>query len=147
MGGNGASMDAGPGAAGANMGGAAGAAGSAGQGGEAGSAAGGGQGGSSSAPELITSCDQMTDRESGCIAYCARYLMACEAHESNTYASETDCIETCVFSLWPMGSAAEPESICCRFTHAGFANTLGTNPHCFHSAEVPSQAGGCAPAP
>jgi hypothetical protein len=77
-----------------------------------------------------------------CSDYCTAYLMACADHEANTYEDKTDCLVTCTTSGWPLGEGDEPGSINCRVIHAGLANTQGVEPHCFHSAAVPTK-GGC----
>jgi hypothetical protein len=89
--------------------------------------------------------DLETQIELDCGAYCDLYFMACTGHEANTYDDKPDCFLTCVSSGWPLNDPDEinaPGTIECRKTHAGLANTMGVDPHCFHSAEVPSK-GAC----
>jgi hypothetical protein len=104
---------------------AAGAGGGAGAGGSAGAGGGGGDPG-----DMI---------EEACSEYCTTYLMACEGQPANTYDDIADCALTCASSGWPLGTFEEPNSISCRLIHAGFALAGPTDPHCFHSAEVPSK--------
>jgi hypothetical protein len=132
-------------------GGLGGAGGTGGTGGSGGAGAGGsstaGAGGTAGDP---IECDTNTDREAACIQYCAFYLGACEDNEANTYGGLNDCTMTCVTSLWPVGTGDQKGSICCRYLHANLARTVGVDPHCFHSAEVPSKGetgAGCALAP
>lgn len=128
------------GKAGAGVGGGAGAGGSAagrggkgGGGGTGGTDASGGEGG----------VDQGTLVEMACGEYCDTYFEACGSHEANTYDDETDCNITCASAGWPLGEGQAPGTISCRIVHAGLAlNTGDLDPHCFHSAEVPTK-GGC----
>jgi hypothetical protein len=152
--------------AGSTMGGSGGAAGTGGTtAGTGGTGAGGtgaggsggstGAGGSSNPPRdpagVIRECTQDVDRESACIGYCQQFIEACgDFPAANTYEGVTDCTETCILSQWPVGDTTTGSgSICCRFLHATLAAQLITSqdPHCFHSAEVPSrpEMGGCAP--
>jgi hypothetical protein len=104
-------------------GGAGGTGGSAGTGGEAG-------------------IDLSTQIELDCGEYCDLYFMACGAHEANTYDDKSDCVLTCATSGWPLkdpDTINAPGTIECRKFHAGLANTQGADPHCFHSAEVPTK--------
>jgi hypothetical protein len=105
--------------------------------GAAGSGGSAGKGGSSGAGGL----DLSTQIEVACGEYCDLYFMACSEHEANTYDDKSDCFLTCASSGWPLSDPNRtnaPGTIECRKNHAGFANTQGPDPHCFHSAEVPS---------
>jgi hypothetical protein len=122
-----ADFDPNAGKAAAGSGGAG--AGAAGKGGGAGT---GGTGG----------VDVETQRELLCGEYCDFYFMACTGNEANTYDDKNDCFLTCVTSDWPLGDLNglnEPGTIKCRRDHAELANTSGVDPHCFHSAEVPTK--------
>lgn len=88
------------------------------------------------------------DRESVCLEYCGIYFGACEDFEANTYASEVDCNDKCIVPEaqggWPFGPPSAPNTVECRFVHAKLArdNPTMLDPHCFHSAEVPTK-GAC----
>ena len=80
------------------------------------------------------------DRELACDDYCTTYLMNCLTSPANTYDNRDDCLNTCFESDWPLGTDdSQPNSIQCRDLHAHLARDL-PDPHCFHSAEVPSGA-------
>lgn len=116
----------------AGMGAGAGAGGSAGKGGSGGtggSTAQGGEGGTGKGDEI----------EEKCFQYCETYFDACEFEVANTYDDELDCIVTCSSTGWPLGTFEEPGTIMCRLRHAGFALGGLKDPHCFHSAEIPSK--------
>jgi hypothetical protein len=138
----------------AGAGGSAGSGGAGGSGGAAGSAGSGGSGGAptgNTVPELAD-CTPDTSKEAACSDYCNLFLGACRGFTSDTYASLSDCVDTCVFSFWPNGTITQRDSICCRWQHAKLANMgLAQNPHCFHSSEfptlVPPDTAGCAPLP
>jgi len=86
------------------------------------------------------------DRESACGDYCTTYLANCGDSVANTYDDVGDCLTTCFTSDWPLGSDAnEPNSVQCRVVHAHLAATT-QDPHCFHSAEVPSKTTCALPA-
>jgi hypothetical protein len=145
--------------AGAEMGGSSGASGNGGAAGTGGAGAGGGTGTGGTAPavtppnpmEVIMECTPELDRESACINYCQQYIEACgDFEEANTYSGVANCTSICIGSLWPVGDTTTGSgSICCRWLHATLAaqNLTSQNPHCFHSAEVPTlgETGGCAP--
>jgi hypothetical protein len=77
-------------------------------------------------------------RESLCGDYCTTYLQNCLNSPANTYDNLDDCLNTCFNSDWPIGADdTVKNSIRCRDLHAHLARDL-PNPHCFHSAEVPS---------
>jgi hypothetical protein len=106
--------------------------GGAGQGGSGGSGGTAGMGG----------VNVSTQRELLCGEYCDLYFTACSANEANTYDDKNDCFLTCVTSDWPIGDPDvlnESGTIRCRKAHAELANSQGVDPHCFHSAEVPSK--------
>jgi hypothetical protein len=106
--------------------------------GSGGTAGTGGSGGSAG-------LDLSTQTELDCGEYCDLYFTACNGHEANTYDDKPDCFLTCVTSDWPLNDPNminAPGTIDCRKTHAGLANTQGADPHCFHSAEVPTK-GAC----
>jgi hypothetical protein len=129
----------GKGAAGrGGSGGVSGSAGSSGQGGSGGTAGKGGTTGAGGEGGV----DLGTQIELTCDEYCMRYFTACDGHEANTYDDRNDCFLTCVTSEWPLGDRDQPNesgTIECRRVHAGLALTQGVDPHCFHSAEVPSK--------
>lgn len=80
------------------------------------------------------------DRELQCGDYCATYMKNCLTSPANTYDNLEDCLVTCFDSDWPLGDdQAQPNSIQCRVLHAHLAASM-PDPHCFHSAEVPSGA-------
>jgi hypothetical protein len=107
--------------------------------GKAGAGGGAGQGGSAGTGG-IGGMDLETAVELECGEYCTRYFVACEGHEANTYDDRDDCFFTCVTSGWPLGEELnEPGTIKCRNQHALLADTQGVDPHCFHSAEVPTK--------
>jgi hypothetical protein len=125
------------GKAAAGTGGGAGAGGGAGSGGTAGKGGGGASG--------AGGVDLGTQIELDCGTYCDRYFMACTGHVANTYDDKSDCFLTCTSSGWPLkdpNMLNAPGTIECRAHHADLANTMGPDPHCFHSAEVPSM-GAC----
>jgi hypothetical protein len=77
-------------------------------------------------------------RELKCSDYCETYLENCLDSEANTYDDLDDCVITCFTSNWPFGpDEGEANSLQCRVVHAHLAAAY-PNPHCFHSAEVPS---------
>jgi hypothetical protein len=85
------------------------------------------------------------ERETACGDYCTTYLAACGDFEANTYDDLGDCLTTCFTSEWPLGTdTAQVNSVQCRVVHAHLAETVGQDPHCFHSAEFPSGKS-CAP--
>lgn len=77
-------------------------------------------------------------RELKCSDYCETYFENCTDSEANTYDDEDDCLVTCFNAEWPFGPVeGEPNSLQCRSLHARLAAD-NPDPHCFHSAEVPS---------
>ena len=77
-------------------------------------------------------------RELACNDYCTTYLANCTDSPANMYTGVDDCLNTCFTSDWPLGpDAAQPNSVQCRVLHAHLARDL-PDPHCFHSAKVPS---------
>jgi hypothetical protein len=80
-------------------------------------------------------------RMTSCADYCSVYLANCGDFAANTYDDEDDCSTTCFGSDWPVGTQATSGSIACRAWHADLAEG-SQNPHCYHSAEAPTQ-GGC----
>jgi hypothetical protein len=126
-----------------------GAGGSAPRGGAAGSGGAGGlagRGGSAGKAAIAGSAGAGGDpREDACIEYCDLYFQACELHPSNTYVDDRACRSTCFLAPWPFGSdPEEKDSVQCRLVHAGFAVDISPDPHCFHSAAVPTM-GACEP--
>jgi hypothetical protein len=82
--------------------------------------------------------DMSDARELACGEYCTTYLGNCSKSPANTYDDLDDCLNTCFNSDWPLGpDQAEPNSVQCRDLHAHLARDL-PDPHCFHSAEVPT---------
>jgi hypothetical protein len=78
-------------------------------------------------------------REFACDDYCTTYFENCADSVANTYEDVDDCLTTCFSSDWPFGAQAmQPNSIQCRVIHAKLAADL-QDPHCFHSAEVPTK--------
>jgi hypothetical protein len=78
-------------------------------------------------------------REFACNEYCTTYFKNCADEPPNTYDDATDCLTTCFTSGWPFGpDDTEPNSIQCRSLHATLA-AGAPDPHCFHSAEVPTK--------
>jgi hypothetical protein len=108
----------------------------AGSGGTAGTGGSAGKGGSSGAGGM----DLSTLIEMDCAEYCDLYFVACTGHVANTYDDKSDCFLTCSSSGWPLSdpNMLNAPTIECRKHHAELANTSGPDPHCFHSAEVPS---------
>jgi hypothetical protein len=114
----------------------------------AGSGGAAGAGGSSSPP--LDSNDAGSsggepepDNEAICIDYCTDFFRFCEDNPANDYDSDSDCVDVCRTSDWPIGDSLEaPGSIRCRLTHSGFAED---NPgvHCMHAARVPAPS--CPP--
>jgi hypothetical protein len=91
-----------------------------------------------------------TDEEAACAAYCTNYEQSCgDFPAAYTYTNLSDCLTTCTTpGLWPVGvTVADPGSIFCRCFHATLALNGDRTTHCFHAAEDPSLAGGCAPLP
>lgn len=127
--------NAGNGAGGKGSAGVGGTGGSAGKGaggtgGSGGTGAEGGEGGT----------DLGTQIEVACTGYCSTYFEACDGAPGNTYDDENDCLVTCATAGWPLGVGEQSNSISCRAFHANLALTSGMlDPHCFHSAEVPSK--------
>jgi hypothetical protein len=77
-------------------------------------------------------------RELACGDYCNTYLQNCLKSPANDYSGIDDCLNTCFTSDWPLGTdPAQPNSVQCRDVHAHLAAT-SPNPHCFHSARVPT---------
>ncbi len=107
---------------------------SSGSGGNVGSPQGGGAG-----PGAAGQGGDMGDaRELACGDYCTTYLSNCLKSPANTYDNRDDCLNTCFNSDWPLGpDQAQPNSVQCRDLHAHYARDL-PDPHCFHSAEVPT---------
>jgi hypothetical protein len=129
----------------------------AGTGGTSGTTSSGGTGGTSAAPGSGGTSSGTggqggsDDREFECGDYCDTYLQNCANSPANTYTGLDDCLNTCFTSDWPLGSdITQPNSIQCRDLHAHLARDL-PDPHCFHSAKVPSgtscalSAGGSPP--
>lgn len=82
--------------------------------------------------------------EVACGDYCPTYLQNCKDSPANTYSGLADCLDTCFNAGWPLGSdVTQPNSLQCRVLHAHLAKDL-PDPHCFHSAKVPSGAS-CTP--
>jgi hypothetical protein len=78
-------------------------------------------------------------REFACGDYCTTYLENCRDAPPNTYDDFNDCLTTCFGSNWPFGpDNTQVNSVQCRATHAALAKD-DPDPHCFHSAEVPTQ--------
>ncbi len=78
-------------------------------------------------------------REFACSEYCTTYLENCGDTPPNTYDDRDDCLTTCFSSDWPFGPVeTQPNSIQCRKLHATLA-AGAPDPHCFHSAEVPTK--------
>lgn len=128
--------NAGKGAAGRGGGAGAGA-GATGKGGSGGTA---GKGGSSSGTGGEGGVDLGTQIEMACSQYCSTYFDACEGTEANTYDDQLDCLITCTTAGWPLGEGEEGGTISCRRVHANLALSTGlADPHCFHSAEVPTK--------
>jgi hypothetical protein len=136
----------------AGMGGAAGAAPSAAAGGSAGmGAAGAGAAGTSAAAgaggTVVANgrCETNQSREEACANYCDLYATACGNFAGvYTYTDVLGCTDVCNDSDWPIGTISEKGSVLCRCYHAYRALTEGQTPHCYHAAEVPSMASGCA---
>lgn len=85
-------------------------------------------------------------RELACADYCQTYLQNCKDSPANTYTGLDDCLDSCFNLGWPFGNdLTEPNSVQCRQLHAHLAKDQ-PNPHCFHSAKVPSGTS-CAVAP
>jgi hypothetical protein len=86
-------------------------------------------------------------RELACGDYCTTYIKNCHDSPANTYTGLDDCLDTCFTSDWPFGTDdTEPNSLQCRVVHAHLAATL-QDPHCYHSAEVPSKTICALPTP
>jgi hypothetical protein len=82
--------------------------------------------------------------EVACGDYCPTYLQNCKDSPANMYSGLADCLDTCFTAGWPLGSdTTEPNSLQCRVVHAHLAKDL-PDPHCFHSAKIPSGAS-CTP--
>jgi hypothetical protein len=102
--------------------------------------------GAAGAPPAQGRCETTLTREEACANYCDMYFNACSTvSDAYTYTDVLGCTDVCNDSLWPVGNIAEKNSVLCRCYHAYRALTEGINPHCYHAAEVPSMAGGCAP--
>jgi hypothetical protein len=107
---------------------------SGGRGGTTGVGASGGIGGSSAQGQAGGG----DARELACNDYCNTYLANCLNSPANVYSDVDDCLNTCFNSDWPLGpDAAQPNSVQCRVLHAHLARDL-PDPHCFHSAKVPT---------
>jgi hypothetical protein len=120
--------------------GAAGRGGGTGNAGAGGTSGKGATGGGSPAEGGEGGADLGTQLERACGDYCMVYFDACDGAPGNTYDDEDDCRLTCITSGWPLGVGEQSNSISCRFFHATLALTTGDlDPHCFHSAEVPSK--------
>lgn len=116
----------------------------AGAGGGAGTGGAAGTGGSGMRTPLAECGD--IDREQACADYCTNYEQSCgDFPDAYTYENVGDCAQTCYDSAWPVGTISEKGSILCRCYHSTLALNNGVTPHCFHAAEVPSMANGCAP--
>jgi hypothetical protein len=117
--------------------------------GTGGTGAAGGAGGSSAAQGGTTSDaagagSGDSPLEVACGDYCPTYLQNCKDSPANTYSGLDDCLDTCFTAGWPLGTdVTEPNSVQCRVLHAHLAKDL-PDPHCFHSAKVPSGAS-CTP--
>jgi hypothetical protein len=112
--------------------------GGAGQGAVGGTAGKGGSGGSGGEGGM----DLSTMIELDCTEYCDVYFDACEGQPANTYDDQLDCFATCTTSGWPLRDPDELNAggtIECRLSHAKLALVGPQDPHCFHSAEVPSK--------
>lgn len=135
------------GASGSGGGGSGGSAGSNGKSGSAGGGAIAGRGGTGSAGTGGTDGEAGAGfedlREQACFQYCSTYLGACGDHPANDYLNVYDCVEVCANSDWPFSTNPddlnEPNSLQCRRAHAGFAQS-SPDPHCFHSARLPTGA-------
>ena len=84
--------------------------------------------------------------EVACGDYCPTYLQNCKDSPANMYTSLADCLDTCFTAGWPLGTdVTQPNSLQCRVLHSHLAKDQ-PDPHCFHSAKVPSGAS-CTPPP
>lgn len=84
-------------------------------------------------------------REAVCFQYCCLFTRVCAEHPAfeESYTDFTDCVVTCNERMdWPLGDLVRSNSVCCRRFHANNARIEGVDPHCYHSAAVPS-AGMC----
>jgi hypothetical protein len=103
----------------------------------------GGAMGTPAVPEGM--CARTQTREQACADYCTLYYSACSDFAGvYTYAGEVACTDVCNRSDWAVGDISERGSVLCRCYHAYRALTEGQTPHCYHAAEVPSMANGCA---
>ncbi|HTQ03892.1 MAG TPA: hypothetical protein VMI54_08540 [Polyangiaceae bacterium] len=85
-------------------------------------------------------------RELACADYCQTYLQNCKDSPANTYTGIDDCLDSCFNLGWPFGTdLTQVNSVQCRDLHAHLAKDL-PDPHCFHSAKVPTGTS-CAPPP
>lgn len=79
-----------------------------------------------------------------CASYCSNIATICTGTDTQ-YSAGADTTASCMGSCnsFPAGTpgATSGDSQACRFTHLGFAATLGTNPHCDHAG--PAGAFGC----
>jgi hypothetical protein len=128
--------------------GSAGAGGAAGMGGTGGAGAGAaGTSGAAGAGGVTAMgrCEANQSREEACGNYCQMYSDACSDFTGvYTYTDVLNCTDICNNSDWPIGNITEKGSVLCRCYHAYRALTEGQTPHCYHAAEVPSMANGCA---
>jgi hypothetical protein len=102
----------------------------------------GGAGGTGAGTGGEAGADLSTQIELACTTYCDRYFDACEEEPANTYDNSDDCFFTCTTAGWPLrdpDNLNAPGTIECRSNHALLAATSGVDPHCFHSAEVPTK--------
>jgi hypothetical protein len=121
------------GSGGTTSGGSGGTGGSAGRGGT--NAGGTNAGGTNTGGQAGANDDT---REFACYDYCTTYIQNCSDSPANMYTDVDDCLNTCFNSDWPLGKdPAQLNSIQCREVHAHLARD-NPNPHCFHSAKVPS---------
>lgn len=74
-----------------------------------------------------------TDTTAACFTTCADFCTAAIATCEGTYADETTCLDAC--AAWPCGTEGDQggNSLACRDTHLGLAETDPTT-HCPHAA-------------
>jgi hypothetical protein len=67
-----------------------------------------------------------------CTSYCAAVMSACTGANAQ-YQSTDACMNAC--PNFPVGMAGDTSgnTLGCRTTHAMFAASMGTNPHCWHA--------------
>ncbi len=67
-----------------------------------------------------------------CTTYCAAVMGICTGSYKQ-YLDNTECMTACALLPPGMPGDTSGNTVGCRTTHAGYAATMGLNPHCWHA--------------